>query len=262
MRSMSRARATCSRPRPQPGNDRFLFTSTTSLMITEAIRAGKAGGAAAAAWLDEDFGPLAPRNVYGVTKLEAERLCRRAHDEHGLAVLVLRTGRFFPEEDDTHRALCGPNIKANEFLNRRLTVEDAADGACRGAGAGAGARLRHLHPLRAAALRAGGVRGADRRRAGGDRAPFPGCARRSTPRAGLVAAGFDRPGLRSVAGASAGSASAAAPISRAVLDALRDGARIALRPRSLLCLARRKPVSKGAIMLKRIAGDHAGLARR
>lgn len=108
------------------GNDRFLFTSTTSLMITEAIRAGKAGGAAAAAWLDEDFGPLEPRNVYGVTKLEAERLCRRAHDEHGLAVLVLRTGRFFPEEDDTHRALCGPNTKANEFLNRRLTVEDAA----------------------------------------------------------------------------------------------------------------------------------------
>ena len=40
---------------------------------------------------------------------------------------MLRTGRFFPEEDDTHRDLSGPNIKANEFLNRRLTVEDAAD---------------------------------------------------------------------------------------------------------------------------------------
>jgi len=109
------------------GHDRFVFTSTTSLMITDGIRAGKAGGAAEAVWLDEEFAPLAPRNVYGLTKLEAERLCRRVHDAHGLAVAVLRTGRFFPEEDDTHRDLSGPNIKANEFLNRRLTVEDAAE---------------------------------------------------------------------------------------------------------------------------------------
>jgi UDP-glucose 4-epimerase len=109
------------------GNDRFIFTSTTSLMISESIRAGKKGGATRAAWLDEDFAPLAPRNIYGLTKLEAERLCRRVHDAHGLFILVLRTGRFFPEEDDTHRHLSGPNIKANEFLNRRLTVEDAAD---------------------------------------------------------------------------------------------------------------------------------------
>jgi UDP-glucose 4-epimerase len=108
------------------GNDRFLFTSTTSLMISQT-NAGKAGGATRAAWLDEDFAPLVPRNIYGVTKLEAERLCRRVHDEHGLAVAILRTGRFFPEDDDTDRDLPGPNIKANEFLNRRLTVEDAAD---------------------------------------------------------------------------------------------------------------------------------------
>jgi UDP-glucose 4-epimerase len=109
------------------GNDRFVFTSTTSLMISEAIRAGKAGGARYAAWLTEEFGPLEPRNVYGVTKLAAEQLCSLFHQEHGLPVTVLRTGRFFPEEDDTHRHLSGPNIKANEFLNRRLTVEDAAE---------------------------------------------------------------------------------------------------------------------------------------
>lgn len=109
------------------GNDRFLFTSTTSLMITGEIRAGKAGGATEAAWLDETFGPLRPRNIYGVTKLAAERLCRQVHDETGLAIAVLRTGRFFPEEDDTHSHPSGPNIKANEFLNRRLTVEDAAE---------------------------------------------------------------------------------------------------------------------------------------
>jgi nucleoside-diphosphate-sugar epimerase len=106
------------------GCDRFVMTSTTSLMITEAIRQ-EAGGAAV--WLDEDSGPLAPRNIYGVTKLAAEGLCRIRHLEHGLNCVILRTGRFFPEEDDTHRELSGENLKANEFLNRRLTVEDAAE---------------------------------------------------------------------------------------------------------------------------------------
>jgi UDP-glucose 4-epimerase len=109
------------------GCDRFVFTSTTSLMISEAIRAGKPGGATKAAWLDESFGPLEPRNIYGVTKRAAEQLCGLHQREHGLPIVVLRTGRFFPEEDDTHRALPGPNVKANEFLNRRLTVEDAAE---------------------------------------------------------------------------------------------------------------------------------------
>jgi UDP-glucose 4-epimerase len=105
------------------GNDRFLFTSTTSLMISETIRSGTLP---ASVWLDEDS-PPAPRNVYGLTKRAAEALCREFHRAHGLDVAILRTGRFFPEEDDTHRHLSGPNIKANEFLNRRLTVEDAAE---------------------------------------------------------------------------------------------------------------------------------------
>ena len=109
------------------GSDRFVFTSTTSLMISEKIRAGKAGGATEAAWLTEEFGPLEPRNIYGVTKRAAEQICGLVHREHGLAVVVLRTSRFFPEDDDTHRDLSGPNIKANEFLNRRLTVEDCAE---------------------------------------------------------------------------------------------------------------------------------------
>src|SRR4051812_32735834 len=38
-------------------NDRFVFTSTTSLMISEIVRAGKAGGATRAFWLDESFAP-------------------------------------------------------------------------------------------------------------------------------------------------------------------------------------------------------------
>ena len=106
------------------GHDRFVFTSTTSLMISQAIR-DEAGDAAV--WLDETSGPLAPRNIYGVTKLAAESLCRLYATDHGLACVVLRTGRFFPEDDDTHRTPSGENLKAIELLNRRLTVEDAAD---------------------------------------------------------------------------------------------------------------------------------------
>jgi len=106
------------------GHDRFVFTSTTSLMISQAIRDE---ADPAAVWLDERSGPLEPRNIYGVTKLAAEQLCRLFAAERGLGCAVLRTGRFFPEEDDTHRDLSGENQKANEFLHRRLTVEDAAE---------------------------------------------------------------------------------------------------------------------------------------
>ena len=102
---------------------RFVFTSTTSLMISDAIRAGKGD---AAIWIDESLTPIEPRNIYGVTKYAAEHLCRLAHAEHAMAVIVLRTSRFFPEDDDTHRAPPGENLKANELLHRRLTVEDAA----------------------------------------------------------------------------------------------------------------------------------------
>lgn len=101
----------------------FVFTSTTSLMITQTIRDETAGEAV---WLDEDSGPLKPRNIYGVTKRSAEELCRLMQAETGMPVAILRTARFFPEEDDTHRALSGENMKANEFLNRRLTVTDCA----------------------------------------------------------------------------------------------------------------------------------------
>jgi UDP-glucose 4-epimerase len=105
-------------------HDRFVFASTTSLMISQAIRDGEGH---AAVWLDESAGPLEPRNIYGVTKLGAEGLCRLFSREHGLSCAVLRTGRFFPEEDDTLRKPSGENLKANELLYRRLTVEDAAD---------------------------------------------------------------------------------------------------------------------------------------
>jgi nucleoside-diphosphate-sugar epimerase len=106
------------------GHDRFVFTSTTSLMVSEALHAGRLDRAL---WMTEDYGPLQPRNIYGITKLAAEQLCGLVHREHGLSVCVLRTSRFFPEDDDTHSHPSGPNLKANEFLGRRLTVEDSAE---------------------------------------------------------------------------------------------------------------------------------------
>ena len=106
----------------RPGT-RFVFTSTTSLMISQAIREERG---AAAVWLDEDSGPLAPRNIYGVTKLAAEGLCRQHALEHGVPCIVLRTARFFPEADDTNDSVPGPNLKANELLYRRAAVRDMA----------------------------------------------------------------------------------------------------------------------------------------
>jgi UDP-glucose 4-epimerase len=109
--------------------DRFVFTSTTSVMISGAISAGRAGGAMRATWVTEEMAPLLPRNIYGVTKLAAEHLCRIYHEQFHLPVLILRTARFFPEADDMAHAIVqsDANTKTNEFLFRRLTVEDAAE---------------------------------------------------------------------------------------------------------------------------------------
>jgi UDP-glucose 4-epimerase len=110
------------------GVGRFIFTSTTSLMISREIRAGRAGDARRATWLTEDMQPE-PRNIYGVTKLAGEHLCRMFHEQFGLNVVVLRTARFFPEADDMAHAIAqsDENTKANEFLFRRLTAADAAE---------------------------------------------------------------------------------------------------------------------------------------
>jgi UDP-glucose 4-epimerase len=114
-----------------PGStvSRFVMTSTTSLMISKEIRAGREGGAVKAIWIDEDMAPLLPRNIYGVSKLSAEHLCRLFHELYRLPTLVLRTARFFPEEDDMAHAIAqsADNTKANELLFRRATVEDMAE---------------------------------------------------------------------------------------------------------------------------------------
>jgi nucleoside-diphosphate-sugar epimerase len=100
----------------------FIFTSTTSAFgaaLTPPV-------GAPAAWITEDVRPV-PRNIYGVTKTAAEDLCELFHRDHGLACLVLRTARFFPEEDDhepTRLAYDADNVKVNELLFRRVDLED------------------------------------------------------------------------------------------------------------------------------------------
>jgi UDP-glucose 4-epimerase len=100
----------------------FVFTSTTST-FGDAL---KPDAAMPAAWITEATVPV-PKNIYGVTKLAAEDLCALAHRNQGLACIVLRTSRFFPEEDDDPdaRAAYDPtNLKVNELLYRRADVED------------------------------------------------------------------------------------------------------------------------------------------
>jgi UDP-glucose 4-epimerase len=100
----------------------FVFTSTTSAFG----RALAPPPGAPAAWITEDVATV-PRNIYGVTKVAAESLCELFHHKFGLPCLVLRTSRFFPEEDDrreTREAYADENVKANEFLYRRADIED------------------------------------------------------------------------------------------------------------------------------------------
>ena len=103
----------------------FVFTSTTSVF-----------GAALtpppdepAVWITEEVRPI-PRNIYGVTKKAAEDLCELFHRQQGLRCIVLRTSRFFPEEDDNEairESYEDSNVKANEFLHRRVDIEDVVE---------------------------------------------------------------------------------------------------------------------------------------
>jgi nucleoside-diphosphate-sugar epimerase len=71
-----------------------------------------------------------PKNIYGVTKVAAEDLCALAHRNQALPCLVLRTSRFFPEPDDDPTARTAwddANLKTNEYLFRRVDVEDVVD---------------------------------------------------------------------------------------------------------------------------------------
>jgi UDP-glucose 4-epimerase len=107
------------------GVESFVFTSTTSTFG----RALTPGRGEPAAWITEDVVPI-PRNVYGVTKTAAENLAELVHRDHGLPVLILRTSRFFPEPDDrdeVRTAYADANVKATEYLYRRVDIADVVD---------------------------------------------------------------------------------------------------------------------------------------
>lgn len=103
----------------------FVYTSTTSVFgdaLTPA--AGEP-----AAWITEDVAPI-PKNIYGVTKAAAEDLCQLFWRNKKLPCVVLRTSRFFPEEDDNpaaRRAFSDENLKVNEYLYRRVEIQDVVD---------------------------------------------------------------------------------------------------------------------------------------
>ena len=104
---------------------RFVYTSTTSA-FGAALVPPESGPAA---WITEEVQPV-PKNIYGVTKSAAEDLCQLIHRKQDLPCIVLRTSRFFPEEDDSkamREMFSDDNVKANEYLFRRVDLEDAVN---------------------------------------------------------------------------------------------------------------------------------------
>lgn len=100
----------------------FIFFSTTSTF--GSALSPKPGSPAV--WIDESVTPV-PKNIYGVTKVAAEDVCSLVQKESNLPVLVLRTSRFFPEEDDDEdrrSAMGDENLKVLELAYRRCDIED------------------------------------------------------------------------------------------------------------------------------------------
>ena len=100
----------------------FVYTSTTSVYGLALVPAT----GTPATWITEDVAPL-PKNIYGVTKKGAEDLCELFHRKLGLPCVVLRTSRFFPDEDDdaaVRGAYADDNVKVNELAYRRVDLED------------------------------------------------------------------------------------------------------------------------------------------
>ena len=100
----------------------FIFTSTTST-FGDGLTPGTDEPAV---WITEESVDI-PKNIYGVTKNAAEDLCRLSYRNHNLPCLILKTSRFFPEEDDNkfiRENFDDLNIKAIEYLYRRVDVED------------------------------------------------------------------------------------------------------------------------------------------
>jgi UDP-glucose 4-epimerase len=100
----------------------FVFTSTTSAFGSALTPAP----GAPATWIDEEVIPI-PKNIYGATKLGAEHLCEMFAHHRKLPLVILRTSRFFPEEDDNasvRNRFSLDNAQLNELLYRRADLDD------------------------------------------------------------------------------------------------------------------------------------------
>lgn len=92
------------------GHRRLVYTSTTSVFGGAMVPRDRA------VWVTEELAPE-PRDIYDLTKLSAEALCRLVAAESGLAVTILRTSRFYDE---------GPERMAIHRLHRGGDVRDIA----------------------------------------------------------------------------------------------------------------------------------------
>ncbi|CAM9317679.1 unnamed protein product [Ectocarpus fasciculatus] len=110
----------------------FIFTSTTSV-FGDALEPDTASDPAV--WITEETVPIS-KNIYGVTKIAAENMCQLFHRNQGLSCIILRTSRFFPEEDDSEETRAGysdQNAKGNEYLHRRVEIQDCVNAHLRAA---------------------------------------------------------------------------------------------------------------------------------
>lgn len=94
----------------QAGVRRFVYTSTTSVYGYALVPTERA------VWVTEDL-TSQPRDIYDITKLAAEALCKHFAEAQGLPVICLRTSRFFPEP---------PELLALYRLYRGADVRDIA----------------------------------------------------------------------------------------------------------------------------------------
>lgn len=94
------------------GVSKFLYTSTTSIYGTAMVNDKQA------VWVDENLMPE-PRDIYDITKLTCELLCKDYFEKEGIESTVLRVSRFLPEDDNT---------KANHRIYRGLDEMDGAVG--------------------------------------------------------------------------------------------------------------------------------------
>ena len=94
----------------QSSIQRFVYSSTTSLYDEAMVPIGEA------VWVTEELVPR-PRDIYDITKIAAEELCRNIALNTGMSTLCLRIGRFFAHT---------PRLQALYRLYRGVDVRDAA----------------------------------------------------------------------------------------------------------------------------------------